>query len=188
MFVYFNMAFLVLYKYSKKTKYKIKKNLAIGFLVLDAVVIFSGFTTDFILPHFTHFLPPMSVLAIGVFQIGYYTFIYRYDLYNIENIITSNQIIENSMNPIFLLDGAGEIIRCNAATVELFGYEKQEIVGKKFKEFLETGNYKSDLLRDIFKLKRYSGIESNIKIKSGEIKHVHISVTVVEDRMKEFLR
>lgn len=187
MIVYFTIAFTELRRYQKKAKFQMKKELAIGFIVLDGTVILIGIVTDFILPHFINYLPPLSVLAIGLFQLGYFGFVHRYDLYNIDNAISSRYILETSTNPILLLDETGEILRCNSATSKILGYDKKYIVGKKLKHFLEKGQYNQEVIKNLFEIKEIYNVETRIRTKSGEIRQVLLSTTIAEDKKNEFL-
>ncbi len=183
---FFGIAFWELFCFYKRAKYKMKRHLAIGFVILDAVAILFGLLTDFILPHFSTFLPPMSVVAIGIFQIGYYVFLYQYDIYNFDNVVTSRVILETCENPILLLNDEGNVARCNSAASNLMGYTKKEILGTSFEQYLTAGKYKDSVLVELRINRNIHNISSKITTKDGQVKNIVLSVSVIEDEKKEF--
>ena len=115
-----------------------KKRLAYTFILLDTLTIAIGVITDVILPLTVPVLPSLASIATAFFGLGYFGIIYRYDLFNIDLIISPDTILQTSNNPIFVIDEKTEILKCNDAAGCLLGYDAPLLLGYHLSRFLRT--------------------------------------------------
>lgn len=94
-----------------------------------------------------------------------------------------NHLFETSPSSIILLNFEGRIIECNCATENLFNYKKDELIGKKFLEFINfPPNYLS-ILEDVYehltKGEKLLPIETQCFTKEGRTIWVKLSNTLI---------
>lgn len=181
--VYFGFGVHLLGNWAKTVEHRMKKELAFGFITLDALTIFTGVITDVIFPLTTPAVPAMASIATAIFGIGYYGIIYRYDIFNVNYVISSDVILQTSNNPIFVLDEKKEILKCNNAAGMLIGCDKSELIGDDFTNLLD-GNLEIDTLCTSSSL---VFAESKIIYRRGEPKDVLISASAAKDKRGSFL-
>ncbi|MEG0576180.1 MAG: sensor domain-containing diguanylate cyclase [Anaerovoracaceae bacterium] len=179
----FAISFYYLSKWSIKIKHKIKKKLAVEFIVIDLITIFIGFITDVLLPIYYPVIPAVASIFTVLFGVGYFGIIKRYDIFNIDVVISSKDILEISSNAFFVLDENAEILKCNKAAIDLLGYDNDEIIGKNIGEFI---NNKLDFSYLSFG-KELEGEEIEVIAKNGESKVVLISTAIVRDDALDFI-
>lgn len=185
MLFFFGITFYVLGNYYRKTENRVKRIWSGGFIILNAVVIFIGVMTDMVLPLYSDFLPPVGNLVTGIFLFAYLIFLSRYDMINIGRVFSADVVWDISMDPIFLLDVEGEVLRCNPAACLLLGYEKKEIVGKNFSDFLLTGKLNADIFRQLTSQKIIKNRKSILKKPDGERQHVLLSASLINDQKQK---
>lgn len=183
--IYFGIIFILLLKYQKSSSYRFKKKIILGFIILETTVVIIGVTTDFIMPHYSNYLPPMSNMAIGLFQIGYFVFLHKYDIFNADKFISSRAIIDTCTNPIVLLDGMGYVVRINKAMEEIIGLEKSKIENTLFIDYIEDER-KENLLEELYKNKKINDFQLIIKKDMEENRIVMVSAMIIEDKRKQF--
>lgn len=183
--IYFGIIFILLLKYQKSSSYRFKKKIILGFIILETTVVIMGVTTDFIMPHYSKYLPPMSNMAIGLFQIGYFVFLHKYDIFNADKFISSRAVIDTCTNPIVLLDGMGYVVRINKAMEEIIGLEKSKIENTLFIDYIEDER-KENLLEELYKNKKINDFQLTIKKDMEENRIVMVSAMIIEDKRKQF--
>ncbi|MEG2002947.1 MAG: diguanylate cyclase, partial [Clostridia bacterium] len=181
--IYFGLAFLNLYRWSKTVKHKMKKDMAIGFIILDTITILCGVVTDVILPLTTPILPALASVATALFGIGYFSLIYRHDLFNINLLISSDDILQTSNNSIFVIDENKEILQYNRAASQLLGVNKSELIGVNF-DALTIEKNDSLILKNVTEL---INMETKLRCKCGMVKDVLLSASVANDKRNSFL-
>ncbi|MEG1107724.1 MAG: diguanylate cyclase [Oscillospiraceae bacterium] len=181
--VYFGFAFCILYKWAKSVKHVMKKEMAVWFIILDVATILCGVVTDVILPLTTPVFPAMASVATAIFGICYFTIIYRHDVFNINLIISSDDILQTSNNSIFVMDENKEILKYNNAVGALLGFNKSELIGVDFMSLaaeqidFEQLNLGADMMN----------IEAKMRCKDGQIKNVLMSASAAKDKRHSFL-
>ncbi|MEG0874928.1 MAG: diguanylate cyclase [Clostridiales bacterium] len=181
--LYFGLAFYLLYNWSKSAKHKMKREMAIWFIILDTLTILCGVITDVVLPLTSPILPALASVATAFFGIGYFSIIYRHDVFNINLVISSDDILQTSNNSIFVMDENSEILKYNYAIGSLLGYNKTELIG---------GDFKALIVDEIDFTPLYKGedlinIEGKLRCKNGIIKDVLLSASVAKDKKNSFL-
>ncbi|MEG2011731.1 MAG: diguanylate cyclase [Anaerovoracaceae bacterium] len=181
--VYFSFAFYLLSLWSKSVKHKMKKEMAIKFIVLDVVTIFLGVITDVIMPLSVPILPALASVFTAIFGLGYFGIIYRYDLFNIDLVISADDILQTSSNSLFVIDENLEVLKCNRAVYSIFGYKKGELLGINFMKLLAN---KIDFGK-LFVGKAINDLEVKMICKDKTVKTVLISASMAEDKHHNFL-
>jgi PAS domain S-box-containing protein len=103
-----------------------------------------------------------------------------------ESEVKFRSIVENSHDGIFIVNDKYEFIYANNELCKILGYSLDEIIGQNFRKFLDN---KSKEIVSEYYIRRQRGeklplrYKFNIVRKTGEKRHVEISVTVVEDLM-----
>ncbi|MEG0108157.1 MAG: diguanylate cyclase, partial [Lachnospiraceae bacterium] len=181
--VYFGIAFYLLYQWGKLVKHKMKREMAIRFIVLDVLTIFFGVVTDVILPLTWPSIPAMASIGTAFFGIGYFAVIYRQDVFNINLVISSDDILQVSNNSIFVIDENKEILKYNNAVTHLLDYNKWELIGTDFmKLIIGTLDFSQlDSNEDLI------NTEVKMQCKKGRIKDVLISASIAKDQRHNFL-
>ncbi|MEG0330560.1 MAG: diguanylate cyclase [Longicatena sp.] len=180
---YFGFAFYLLAKWAEKVQHRMKKEMAIMFIFLDAITILCGVFSDVISPLTNQAMPSIANISTIIFGIGYFAIIYRYDVFNINLVISSDDILQTSSNMIFVIDENKEILKYNNAVTCLLGYNGNELIGQNFMKLFAT---EIDLYTFYFN-KKIINIESEMKCKDGKIKNMLISASVANDRYNSFL-
>ncbi|MEG1269181.1 MAG: diguanylate cyclase [Oscillospiraceae bacterium] len=181
--LYFGFAFYLLYHWARNSKHKMKRELAVGFIVLDVITILSGTITDVILPLTGPALPAMANIATALFGLGYFVIFYRHDLSNIDLVVSSNDILQISNNSIFVMDENKEILRYSKAVGSLLGYSKSELMGADFMT-LTVGQLD---FAPLYAGKELVDIEAKLRCKDGLVKDVLLSASVAKDKRNSFL-
>ncbi|MEG1684052.1 MAG: PAS domain S-box protein, partial [Oscillospiraceae bacterium] len=181
--LYFGVGFYLLFRWYQAVEHKLKKDMAIRFIGLDLLTILTGVVTDVILPLTTPVLPAMASLATALFGIGYFTTIYRYDVFNINLVISSDDILQTSSNSVFVMDEKREILKCNPAAGSLLGYPKGELIGVSFADLMEEPSDWSALAAG----ESLADVAAQMRCQDGSVKDVLLSATVAKDRYHSFL-
>lgn len=181
--IYFSYAFYLLHLWARNVHHRMKKRLAYTFILLDTLTIAIGVITDVILPLTVPVLPSLASIATAFFGLGYFGIIYRYDLFNIDLIISPDTILQTSNNPIFVIDEKTEILKCNDAAGCLLGYDAPLLLGYHLSRFFENP---IDLKALSLKPKD-SDVEAVILCPDQGVKNIYLSVAVAKDRHHDFL-
>ncbi|MEG2192411.1 MAG: diguanylate cyclase [Oscillospiraceae bacterium] len=181
--VYFCLAFYALYLWAKNVKHRMKRDMAVAFVILDTVTILLGVVTDVILPLTNPVLPALASVATAFFGVGYFTAIYKYDLFNINLVISSDDILQISNNSIFVTDENLEILRCSRAVAGLLGYGKNELIGENFHRLLKE---KIDF-EALYSGGELIDTEAKLQCKGAGVKYVLLSATAARDKHGDFL-
>ncbi|MEG2004201.1 MAG: diguanylate cyclase, partial [Clostridia bacterium] len=117
------------------------------------------------------------------FAVGYFGIIYRHDIFNINLVISSDDILKTSNNAIFVIDENNEILKYNVAAGNLLSYNKSELIGKDFiGMMLNPINFAQDYSPD-----NLINFESKMRCKDQNIKDVLISASAAKDKRNNFL-
>ncbi|MEG1196386.1 MAG: diguanylate cyclase [Clostridia bacterium] len=180
---YFGFTFYLLYRWKKTVTHKLKKAMAIEFIILDSLTILFGVVTDVIFPLTRPLIPALANIGTAFFGIGYFSIIYRHDVFNINLVISAEDILKTCDNPIFVLDENKEILKYNVAAGNLLGYNKTELIGVNFMDM----TLNSIDLAQTTSFDRIVQAEAQMCCKDDTVKTVWISVSIAEDRKHNFL-
>ncbi|MEG1878707.1 MAG: diguanylate cyclase [Pseudoflavonifractor sp.] len=181
--LYFGYSFFLLLKWAKSVQHRMKREMAIRFIVLDTITIFFGLVTDVILPLTRPVLPALASVATALFGLGYFALIYRKDVFNINLIISPEDILQTSNNSIFVMDENQEILKCNRAVDALLGYSKEALIGAKFADLTVEPVDLQSLCRG----EELIDIEARLRCKDGLVKDVLLSAKAAEDKRHQFV-
>ena len=184
---YFGFSFYLLLRWSSSVKHRLKKRLAVGFVVLDALTILLGFITDVLLPLFGRSVPAIANLCTALFGAGYFFIIIRYDLFNLHLVVPDRDIIEHGMGAVLVTDEEGEVLYCNPAGVELLETEKSRLVGGMLSEYFSLGQYKTRIQKPLKTADMLNDTELVLKAQSKKQKRLLVSAAVIRDRTREYL-
>lgn len=184
--IFFIIGFIEIYHFRKKTPFAIKKEMALAFIILDLIALSLGFVSEFLLPAMSIIVVPLSHFGIFLFQIGYIFIINYFELYNIDNVVTSRNIIETCGNPILLLDSSGEILKCNNATSDFLNIRKKDLLGVKLKEFFYEKKFKKINIQNLFNKNILRNTQGTMITGDGYMKNVMISATLVSSKFTDY--
>ncbi|MDO4563175.1 MAG: diguanylate cyclase [Clostridia bacterium] len=180
---YFGAAFYMLYKWAKAVKHKLKRELAIGFIILDMITILFGVTADIVLPLTYPILPALASVGTALFGVGYFGIVCHYDVFNINLVISSDDIFKASNNPLIVIDELGEVLKCNRAAQNLLTHQDRELIGANISSFI----LQRDDFNKILSTDNLLNSESQVVCKDGEIKDVLLSSSVITDKNCNFV-
>jgi diguanylate cyclase (GGDEF)-like protein/PAS domain S-box-containing protein len=94
-------------------------------------------------------------------------------------------ILENSADPIGIVDQRGKIIQWNKAAAQVFGYSRYELEGKSSFELYADKSELHELLTQLRRDGSVHGYEINMKRKDGEIARFALSINLLYDRSRK---
>ncbi len=134
--LYFIPIFVMLYQWQKKSRYRIDRKIAIGFIAIDSLVLLIGFITDLLLPVFVSVVPPAANLSLFIFAAFLWFAIRHYHMFHIRYAPTAEMIFQTIIDPIVYTDQAFHIVLINASVKRLFSYFADELTGKYLPDIL----------------------------------------------------
>ena len=97
------------------------------------------------------------------------------------------QIIDSSLDVISAADASGNITEFNFAAEKIFGYKKEEVIGKKASILFKNNKAAADLIKNkLLKTGFYQGNVTNVK-KNGEVFTSFLSAAVLKDQSGKIL-
>lgn len=183
--LYFSFGFYLLLQWRKESPYQTQKRQATVIIVVDLLVLIIGINSDFIIPFFNHFLPPLANISTLLFAAGFYYLISRQQLFS--TMSSPDVILDTIMDPVLLLDEQGKIIRCNLATDELLKYDREALTGKTLSTFFQQQQYNQESLKMLAEQNRLENREIDLVSSDGEIIHTVLSAAVARDSIDGFM-
>lgn len=184
---YFAMAFLLLLKWSSTVKHRLKKRMAIGFVLIDALTVLFGLVTDGIIPMTSQAIPAIANLGTALFGAGYFLVIIRFDLFNLHLVVSDREIIEHTTDAVLLMDEAGEILYVNSAGSQLIEQERAKLMGGRLADVLGMEQYQEKFALLPSKLDYLNDVELSMTTAKGNDKRLLMSCAVIRDSQKEYL-
>ena len=101
---------------------------------------------------------------------------------NEEKLLRLNTIVESSLDAIYAIDNNGNVMSWNKAAEQIFGYSKEEILGKPIHmlAYPDQQEEMDDIINIIRKGEIYS-YESMRQKKTGEVVAVYITLAPIKD-------
>lgn len=122
--LYLGVALIRLYLWQRRMEGKDVRMLSTEFIILDAVAVFVGILTIYVVPHFTTYWPPLSFIATMVFLIGYQNELSKHDLMHIELAMDPGSIFESSMDAMLITDISWRILYVNEEAKRILDLEE----------------------------------------------------------------
>jgi PAS domain S-box-containing protein len=95
------------------------------------------------------------------------------------------RILETSVDGIMIADSSDCIVQVNNAVEMMLGYNREELVGKYLWELIpddeEHHNKVRDVISDLKKKERVSGVEQVWRRKDGELFYVEVNFSIIKD-------
>jgi PAS domain S-box-containing protein len=95
------------------------------------------------------------------------------------------RILETSVDGIMIADSSDCIVQVNNAVEMMLGYSREELVGKYLWELIpddeEHHNRVRDVISDLKKKERVSGVEQLWRRKDGELFYVEVNFSMIKD-------
>ncbi len=93
-------------------------------------------------------------------------------------------VVESALDGVLVMGEDFRLTYVNERLSELLGYEREELIGADFLDFLDEGSRQNLIERSLFRQKREKSplrYEINILRKDGEVRHVEVSSTMIRD-------
>ena len=95
------------------------------------------------------------------------------------------RILETSVDGIMIADSSDCIVQVNSAVEMMLGYSREELVGKYLWELIpedeEHHNKVRDVIRDLKKKERLSGVEQVWRKRNGGLFYVEVNFSMIKD-------
>ncbi len=95
------------------------------------------------------------------------------------------RILETSVDGIMIADSSDCIVQVNNAVEMMLGYTREELIGKHLWELIPDGeehhNRVRDVINDLKKKERVSGVEQVWRKKDGELFYVELNFSIIKD-------
>lgn len=156
-------------------------------ILLDSFLIVFGYISDLIYPVFGRNLPPLFHLISILWGVGSLFIVRNYKLLNVNEVATSELILETVMDPIIMLDRNGLIVRCNQATANLMKYNPEEMLGKSLFDYYNSKKYPKEYLIHWFQKEGSRNVEAELVDGDGNIIDAVVSYSIAENKLDGFL-
>lgn len=128
----------IIARYARHTRALIRKRQSHIILLSTFIAVFPGVLTDIILTKTNIIaIPNLANMFAITLIIGLTYAIGRYDLLIPSTLLSVKDLIDTYIDAILILDFKGKIAAINHKVEELFGYPKEDLVGKPIYRFLE---------------------------------------------------
>lgn len=179
--------FHILIKWYRKTKSIQFKKITKAFFIVDGVVVFFCFCTDIFFPLFSTYFPPVANIVLMFFTFGYWIIIMKLDVFAKTSLEASEFILDTISDALIVLDQQGKILHCNKATAQLLKCNIDYIIGKDLIEFLKNGEYKPEIIEQLFEENFVIQRETDMLAKDGTIINTIYSASIAEDDIHGFM-
>ncbi|WP_373483145.1 diguanylate cyclase domain-containing protein [Acetobacterium sp.] len=185
--IYFSIGFYLLLQWRNESSYQIQRKQALAIIVIDAIVLIFGVSTDVLLPMVTIFLPPLANLGTALFAVGFFYLISDHQLFSFSTTASSDVILDTVMDPVLLLDEKGTILRYNLATCLTLKYNETQLLGKDLNMLLLSQQYNRDNLELLHAHQKIESRETDLITADGKTIHAILSAAVASDSMDGFM-
>ena len=184
---YFGYSFFMLLRWRTVVRHRMKKQMAVQFVILDALTILLCFITDVFSPLTNQSLPAMANLCTILFGAGYFLIIIRSDLFNLYSVVPDRTLVEHSTAAVMVIDEAGEILYCNPACSKLFDADAGTLMGRRLQEYIGESQYEENLCRELANKDTVTENELHIEFAEKEEMLLVMSAYVVRNYGGDFL-
>lgn len=185
--IYFTFALYTTFQWAKEiNSLRFIKQIR-SFIILDAIMISIGITTDLIIPAFSTTMPPILSIILVIWGVGLLYIVKSYKLISINDIATPDLILATVMDPILLIDNKGIITKCNQATTTLLKYDLKDIVGRSMYEFCYSKEFNQTNLKQLFEEKKLTRVELDLVDSFGNTINTMASFSLAESELDGFV-
>ncbi len=168
--------------FEKKTKELIKKKQVKIIFTTAVIPLVLGTLTDVILPELNiRTIPPLANVTTFIWAFGIAYAIVKYKLMVITPYAATENIISTMADSLILLDRQGKIASVNKATLDLSGYEKDELTEKSVEILFAEKDFKSTLLDKAIKGESIRNYELDFKTKTKDVIPTFFSSSTMMD-------
>jgi PAS domain S-box/diguanylate cyclase (GGDEF) domain/uncharacterized domain HDIG len=158
-------------------------------LVLSSIIPFvANLLTQTILPLFTNIsLPGMGQLYAVIMIVGCYIVITKYKFLRLPEKFIFEEITNEMLDMIIIINEIGQIIRISRHTLNMLGFEKNELLQKNIDNIIDSNNKEQFLIN---KMKESNNRYNNIGLlkKNGDKIPVNISSKrIFDSKIHDFL-
>jgi len=94
-------------------------------------------------------------------------------------------LFENSQDVIYIVDLAGKLVEMNPAGLDLFGYAREELIGREPDFLYVDGGDRDEMLAKIWDRRQVKDYEVHLKKKNGEKVTAQVTASVMTDSQRE---
>ncbi|MGB2598983.1 MAG: PAS domain S-box protein, partial [Candidatus Omnitrophota bacterium] len=132
-------SFYFLFDFGRKQKNSAKRKQAKLILIAAFFAATLGGIVHFILPELGIYkIPAMGNIVMFAWVLVLIYTVVKYEFLNITPASAAENIISMMTDSLILLDSSGKISAANEASLNLVGYEKEELIGKDFSVLFST--------------------------------------------------
>ncbi len=140
MVVFFGYSFISFIQWVRKNRQRYFIRNARIPIIISGVMVVAGCFSDIILPIITPAFPPMAIIFIVLWGLLISRITEGYRFLGIEKTATSEMILQTVMSPILLLDDNQRIVLCNQALLDLLKLNREQMINKPVKDFIQHRN------------------------------------------------
>lgn len=185
--IYFTFVLFITFKWAKETKRLRFIKQVQCFIILDAIMICVGITTDLIIPAFSTIIPPILSILLVIWGVGLLYIIKSYKLISINDVATPDLILGTVMDPILLIDNNGIITKCNQATAALLKYDLKDIIGRPMYEFCYSQEFNQINEHQLLEEKKLIKMELDLVDLFGNKINTMAAFSLVESELDGFV-
>lgn len=149
-FMLVSLYFLI--NFIRKTKSAYKKIQAKVIFFSTAIPLILGTLTDVVLPRLnTHDFPDLANVFTLIWAAGIVIAMIRFGFFTPTPAMAADNIISTMTDALILLDPGGTIVKVNNATLNLLGYNKDELEGNKLDVIFSDTDFKVNKLDKVIK-------------------------------------
>ncbi len=171
---------LLIFRYGKNSSIPIIKRQASLIVVWGFLPLLFGTITNVVLIKMRIFaLPSIADIFILFWTGGIAYAMLRYRLLSITPVIAAEQIISAMKDLLILLDQRGTITSLNEATLDILGYDRQELEGKQIGAIIAGTEEEKSRLTAIIMQTPKSEFETGFTAKNGNVIPVNLSTATL---------
>lgn len=177
--IYFALIFTLLIVWRKNCKYTVERKQASVFLVVDLVVLILGALTDFILPLFGSWIPPMANLFSFLFVAFYWYIIRNLHVFDVNRFASSELIFHTIIDPVIVFNDNYTVLNANVYCGLLLSRPASELVGQSIEDCFQME------IASTLRAKDHG--EISVVDQNGTKRWLTFSKSLIEDEMNGFL-
>lgn len=166
----------------------VKKQLSLcirGILLLLFFSVFDVLLNVIIYPYTKVIVPGLTSLGIVISAICFVIAIYKYDLFRIINA-AQREVIDSIDTGMIVLDRDETVLDINASATKFIKIQTGQIFDIRTLLDLSEGNLKETFMKE-YDAGKTKTLQTEIKQREGQIRHVSINVSPVTDDKSKFL-
>jgi PAS domain S-box-containing protein len=140
-----------------------------------------GSTTDAVLPELhVVTVPRIGSVTVLILAFAIVYAMTRYSFLTITPATAAENIVSTMSDSLILLDPEANVVTANRATLDLLGYQQEELEGRPIELFIAEQGFKDDLLASASGGEALSDLTPFLKAKNGQTIPVSFSTSVLK--------